>query len=71
MIQTDLRGECNLKTINMFYLFVYIEPIVKYWKKNEFKGRDNKYKCPTGTTVIGDVKRWASCFVFLLCIIFY
>lgn len=45
-----------------FISFVYIESIVKYWKKDEFMvwptmGRDNKFKCPTDTTITGDVKR--------------
>lgn len=53
------EGECELK---YFINFVYMEPIMKYWKKNEFMSRDNKCKYPTGTTIIGDVER--SCFVF-------
>lgn len=50
------------KNNKYFINFVYIEPIMKYWKKNEFMSRDNKCKYPTGTTIIGDVER--GCFVF-------
>lgn len=45
------------KNNKYFINFVYIEPIVKYWKKNEFMvwpilSRDNKCKCPTGTLLL-------------------
>lgn len=69
-IQTDLRGECDLKT-SISYQFVYVEPIVKYWEKEwvhgwrwqmEMSGRHNYYwRC----------EKLGKLLYFLLCLVCY
>jgi len=61
--------------INKYFIsFVYIEPVVKYWKKNEFMvwpilGGDNKCNCPMGTLCKCEKRDKLLC--FLLCLLCY